>query len=363
MSIATAAVEAFTKNEWRQFHSNVWMARRDEAGQNLDRARAELRRSKNLEVQPYKAQYELAQAAMVNALNAELASTRGQLSNLLRDSLQFPAGIDIVNLRAAAPQRTAPPEDLLDGIDPPQWADFMPTWMPERFLRIPMMRRLQEMVDNPWDRYEKALNQWQLAEDERKRRLREAQVEIDAAYAEEAARVDRENLVLDEYRRELAKGDRDVVVEYFEAALNSLLWPKGFPRRYTVDYQQSKTKLDVTFALPTIEIVPTVRSYALNENKTRMVPTVVPEEERQELYHSVMTQATLRIIRELFGANAFQLVSTIDLLGKAEGYDDATGQPIEPHLARITVDVRDFDPIRLEQARPEACLRALTKTG
>lgn len=359
MPIAKAALEAFEKNRWRQFHSNVWMARQDEADLNLSRVRAELRRSKNLQVQPYKKQYEMACALEVNALNAQLAATRGQLMNLLTDSLQFPAGIDIANLRVAVQYRPSASPELLDGIGPPVWADYAPHWIPPGLAHLSFVRRLQSLLNNPLDRYERALIDWQAAEQARKELLREEQQRNDAILAIEADRVDRDNRELDEYRRQLAKGDRDTVVDYFDAALNSLLWPRGFPKRHRIDYQQVKTNLDVWFAYPTIDIVPEVKSYALDTERAKAVPTPMTEDERKELYHSVITQATLRLIRELFGSNAFNLISTISLTGRAEGYGDANGQGAEQHLARFTVDIRDFDPADLTRAQPEACLRAL----
>lgn len=362
MPLANIAEREFKKKYWAAQETNPWVARRERAASYLVKARAAARHSKNLDVQPYKKQYENARLAEVSALNAELTGTKGQLRNLLRDSLSTPTGIGISNLRGTIELDHAPPVWLTDRIPGPEWRTYDPGPLPMGLGYLPGMKRLQQRRnESAYAKLEQALREWTTAEDDRRRRLADAEAEIEAEIAAESKRIAADNDQLEVFRKQLESADRNTVCEYFQTVLETMAWPDGFPRRVSVDYQPTRTHLDVEFLLPTEEVIPRINTYVYDKEKDRITPEMLTDEAAAELYRSLIAQTTLRVLRELFGSDEFSLLRTITFDGRAGSFDRATGQAVEPYLVSLTVDICDFSPVDLERVDPVACLQALAK--
>ncbi|MEM7322316.1 MAG: hypothetical protein AAF531_04455 [Actinomycetota bacterium] len=363
MPVANIAEREFKRKYWAAHHSNPWAIKRERAAAYLVKAKAAARSSKNLTVQPYKKQYENARLAEVSAMNAQLSGTRGQLTNLLVDSLETRPGIGIGGLWGTVEVDHIPPPWLTDRIPGPEWADFDPGRLPLGLGRLPILSQIQRRRNEAaYARLERALREWNVAEDDRRRRLAEAEAVIEAEVAAEAARVAADNRQLQEFRQKLEAGDRDTVGEYFETVLETLAWPEGFPRRVTASYEPTRTHLDVQYLLPTDAVVPRIDRYTYDKERDRITPKPLTDEARAELYKSIVAQVTLRALRELFGSDEFNLVRTITFDGRTSTYDRATGQAVEPYLVSVTVDICDFGAVQLARVDPVSCLQILAKT-
>lgn len=364
MPVASIAEREFKKKYWAAQESNRWIARRERAASYLLKARAAARHSKNLEVQPYKKQYENARQAEVSAMNAELNGTKGQLKNLLRDSLDTHPGIGIASLWGTVELDQTPPPWLTDRIPGPEWASFDPGPLPLGLGRLPILKQLQQRrSEAAYSKLGHALREWTAAEDDRRRKLAEVEAEIEATVTAEAQRIAKDNQQLQDFRRKLEAGDRETVREYFQTVLETLAWPQGFPRRVSVAYHPTRTHLDVEFLLPTEEVIPRVNSHSYDKEKDRISTEMLTDEAAAELYRSVIAQATLRVLRELFGSDDFNLLRTVTFDGRAGTYDRATGQAVEPYLVSVTVDVCDFGAVELARVDPVACLQILAKAS
>lgn len=364
MPVANIAEREFKKKYWAAQESNRWSARRERATSYLAKARAAARHSKNLDVQPYKKQYENARQAEVNALNAQLHGTRGQLINLLADSLETRAGIGIASLWGSVELEHTPPPWLTDRIPGPEWASYDPGPLPFGLGRLPILKQLQRRRSEvAYSKLEQALREWTAAEDERRRMLADVEAEIEAEVAAEAQRIANDNQQLQDFRRKLEAGDRETVREYFHTVLETMAWPEGFPRRVSATYHPTRTHLDVELLLPTEDVIPRVSSYRYDKDTDRIIPEMLSDDAAAELYRSVVAQTTLRILRELFGSDDFNLLRTITFDGRAGTYDRATGQAVEPYLVSVTVDVCDFGAVELARVDPVACLQILAKAA
>lgn len=360
MSVADVADRAFQNKYWSTSDANRWVIRRERALEHLTRAREVARVSKRLEVKPHKNQYVHARKEEARALTQEQTSRWRHLENLLKDSLATPPGIDVVNLRAEAGARRVPPQHLTVEAPKPQWQTYAPGPAWELIRHVPLVKRLYTLRTDAADRHMKGdLRAWNLGDEYRKKRLAAEEAQIELEIATERQQVDADNDEMDTFRERLALGDTPTVEAYFDAVMRSLVWPEEFPDRHRVTYNKRRSQLSIEMFLPTRSVVPRVRSYEYDEAGNRMKEKPIESEELLQLYRSVVAQTTLRVLRELFGADDFRLVSSIDFEGRAETIDESTGQPVEPYLVSLTAEVSDFQELRLELVDPVACLRVL----
>ncbi|MEM7273150.1 MAG: hypothetical protein AAF547_08740 [Actinomycetota bacterium] len=360
MPVANVADRALQNKYWNTRETNRWIVRQARADDRLERARMVAYEAQNLEVQPYKKQYELARTAQVNAMNRKLNARWDQLRDLLTEALRTPAGIDVVNLRAGVEVQLAPAAHLTVPAPEPTWADYEPNRPWAILAALPPVDWFTERRrEAAYRRMEIDRRAWIDAEDERKRQLAAVESEIAAQEAAEDRRIDRDNAEMDDFRHRLGTGDALTVQEFFTAVLDNLAWPDQFPLRHRVAYDRHHSHLDVEFYLPTIEAMPRIRSYDHDEKRDRIEERLAPPAEVAELYLSVVAQTSLRVLRELFGADDFGLLKTIGFEGRAEDIERPSGQPVEPYLVSLTADVGDFRAMRLELVDPVACLRIL----
>lgn len=159
-----------------------------------------------------------------------------------------------------------------------------------------------------------------------------AQARHDERNQQEAARLEEWNAGIE--ARRAAYRDRDVeTVEWFvDQVLAASGYAHGFPKAHQVSYQADTGDLLVQIDLPLEDVVPAARAYRYVKTRDEITPVPRPEKERHQLYASVLAQAALRTVHELFTADTDGVVKSVALNGHVATIDRATGREVHPCL-------------------------------
>jgi restriction system protein len=154
-------------------------------------------------------------------------------------------------------------------------------------------------------------------------------------------------------------GEPAAVVEYFSLVLDARAYPEGFPQHHRIAFPPESRQLVVEYELPSVAIVPPVRLYRYVRSRDAIEESARPQSELRALYASVVAQAALRTIHELFEADRSNRLETIVLNGYVNTIDAATGQPAAPHLVTVRASKEAFMRLELAHVEPLACLKGL----
>jgi restriction system protein len=177
-----------------------------------------------------------------------------------------------------------------------------------------------------------------------------------AALVEEAAR---QNAEIDSFRTEFEAGDPDAIVSYFDMVLQRSSYPDEFPRHFRLAYVPESTQLVVEYELPSVSVVPSVKTYKYVKAKDEITSTPQPAAHIKALYTSVVAQVTLRTLHELFEADRTKCIDTLVLNCYVDTLDPATGTAIKPVLVTLRTTRDLFGELDLGRVEPLACLKHL----
>ncbi|MFJ9950063.1 restriction endonuclease [Kitasatospora sp. NPDC091207] len=200
----------------------------------------------------------------------------------------------------------------------------------------------------------------QAAEVDRQRRL----AEYHGQYLEWVAqhrRQDEERAArTQELLHRLRSGEPEAVQEYFTAVLYaSAGWPEGFPHRLVAAWEASTRQLVVNWELPGADVVPAASRVRYVKSDDREAEVARPATERKALYREVLAQSALRVVTELFRADADGLLASVVLNGFVHGIDPATGREAERFLSTVTVDRPEFAGLALDRVAAVECFQGL----
>jgi restriction system protein len=258
-------------------------------------------------------------------------------------------------MKVPAPQFRA--GDLASPLSPPN---------PETFKPKPL-NRLSKLVPGAegrylaqWEQgrvaYEQAYAQWQQAERQRQERLAEAEKQHQGA----TAAAHEQHRRVDELEADFRAGRRAAIEQCLTSALQASQYPAGFPHGYTLIYRTREQELLAEYEFPRVrDIIPAEASYRYVKTRGFIEPKVRTTTDTQRLYKSVLAQVTLRVLHELFAADAHGHVQRIAFNGVVDDIDRSTGRPTRPKLVSVRIDRTTFLERDLTQVEPQRALKGL----
>jgi restriction system protein len=215
-------------------------------------------------------------------------------------------------------------------------------------------RRSQEEAQA---RYARDLAAAQAAEAQRVQQLSAYQRQYDQWAAGQLTEIRRHNAQVAELTAAVRAGDQDAVAEFCTAALYaSTAWPEDLPRQVDAAYDAGARRLVLTWELPGYDVVPEARWVRYMPGADRFKETARPVTQRRAIYRDLLAQSVLLALREVFAADAFGVLESVELSGFVDDHDPATGREARIYLAAVTADRTTFDTLNLAQVSAVDCL-------
>jgi restriction system protein len=272
---------------------------------------------------------------------AEVRDRVARLESILAAGLRRSARIDLDALHRTPDGPPFDPGPLGTPAPEPSEEDFAPG-------RLAGMwggkARKERQAAAAREEYERAREQWETAEQERKKKLADAQRGHEALLAESRTEADRYNARIARVAAGLRERDSVAVESFLRTVLKRVPMPATFPRRAAVSHHPFEERAQVRMVLPGPGVIPDISGYEYEPPaaEVRAVPRF--EEEIDELYRLVLTQVTLLVVRDVFEADRDLDHVTF------HGLVDRNGLP-----CLVTLDVsRDaFEALDLGRTAPE----------
>lgn len=206
-------------------------------------------------------------------------------------------------------------------------------------------------------RYDHDLRAAQAAEGQRQRQLADYREQYRRWADQRLAEIRRHNEGVRASLAALRGGEPDAVEEYLTAALYaSRSWPEGLPRQVSASYEAPERRLVVTWELPPYAAVPEAAAVRYMPGVDRDKPVPRPAAERRAAYRDLIAQCLLLVLRELFGADRFDLLDSVLLSGFVNDIDPATGHRTPVFLATVLTSRSVFTAVNLARVNPVDCL-------
>jgi restriction system protein len=207
------------------------------------------------------------------------------------------------------------------------------------------------------ERYEFDLRAAQAAEAQRQAQLADYRERYRRWADQRLAEIRRHNAGVRDSLARLSGRQPEAVEEYVTGALYaSRAWPEGLPRQVSATFEGPERRLVLNWELPPFAAVPEAAAvrYMPTADRDKEVPR--PVTERRAAYRDLLAQCLLLVLREVFGADSFDLLETVALNGFVDDTDPATGHRTPVFLATAMVSRADFAAVNLAQVNPVDCL-------
>jgi restriction system protein len=292
-------------------------------------------------------------------LTSEVEEQVAELEGLLGRSLASEVTLDIETLKEQPAPAPFDPGELGTPIDPPILQLPAPLSGLGRLLPGAKDKHAQAVSDVEAE-YEKALASAVEAERDRQTRVVDAEQKHAALVEAEASRIEAQNREVDAFKAAYEAGEPEAVTTYCSMILARSRYPEDFPQQQKVAYVPESKQLVLEMDLPTYDVVPNVAEYRYVKAKDEITSKARPVTQRKALYTSVVSQATLRTVHELFNGDQANYLETVVLNGHVDTIDPRTGQPIRPCLITLRTSRALFDALDLSRVEPAACLQGLS---
>ena len=218
----------------------------------------------------------------------------------------------------------------------------------------------QRLLESAQALFEEDYSDWQAAEQDRLRRLEDFRSSHEARERERHARVESQNEEIDQFVADLLNKSANAVVDYFSIVLSSSVWPDGFPHDFALAYDTTSSLLGVDYVLPSLDVVPDVKTFRYIKKRDEIATTALPATRRKAIYTQLVTQSALRVLHEVIESDRFGLAETVALNCFVDTTDPATGQNVQPCIVSVRTTRDVFSRINLDQVDPAACLKGLS---
>lgn len=296
--------------------------------------------------------YLLGMKAVADAQTAELET-------LLTSSLDLRTELPFSGFKRPLDIPKFEPGRLAVSTPAPQWEDFAPRPPGLLSLLFGGRGRYERAEVVAREQLEQATREHGEQEQERHRRLAEAEQAHGCSVAKIEQEINEHNEAVDRFVAGFRAGDREAVEEYFCRVLAESRYPDDFSREYRTLYRPETKELIVECELPPQSIVPTAREFRYVKARDEIETIPRSLKEIKDRYALVVAQVALRTLREIFDVDAIDIVDTVVLNGHLSARDKATGQQIRPCLITVAADRQKFSELVLAEVDPAECLRYL----
>ncbi|WP_460801893.1 hypothetical protein [Microbacterium sp. GXF6406] len=325
-----------------------------------------------------------ARIAEAEDATAELHAKFEELDGILTATLDIDDFVDLEALRITAEHPPFPAEHLRRPIpvpapipDPPLPVKHDPK--PVRALFGRKQKEQQAIVDAE-QQYAADYWTWKTASDELPhRRARQAQghalaeqererklAEAEAQYAEETAARDRDvaeqNEELDQLISGLAYGTVEAVQEYVAIVLANSIYPEWLEVSSEAEFDPSQAELSMRVLVPGPELIPAINHFKYTKSTDEISPVAATQKETKERYASLINNVALRSLHEVFEADRRGIIQSISLELGTETISPATGLPTYVPFIAVAARREEFDKFDLSSVVPAATLEHLGAT-
>lgn len=322
------------------------------------RAQAAYQRARAADEKERKRLYAESRVAEVAAMNESLAQRLEELDSILVSGLRTDTRFNLNRLKERPDVPPFDPGPAGRPEPPPRPEAFAPP-PPSGLSRLVSGARHEEQVRQGQVNYQRACAEHAQREQARQAALAHLQHEHAQRTNVAEERIRQQHAEVETFKRELAEGRPGAVVAYLDLVLNTVSYPDGFPAQWRMAYVPESAQLVVEYEMPAFDVVPTVKAHRYVKTSDSVTETKRPATQVKGQYTSVVSQVALRVVRDLFEADAAGHVSTVVFNGMVSTVDAATGRPVRPCLLTLRTTKETFAELDLAQVDPGACLKHL----
>ena len=283
-----------------------------------------------------------------------------RLSNILREALSFDSFIHLQTLKQAPEYPVFNPGPLGVAEPPPVPQMYLPPDLTGIQKLIPGAKEKHAQgVAKAYDLYRSHIAIHAGREEARQRSLAEARAKFDRQVAEVHQKITTQHAEIDNFQRDLIAGSPSAVVNYFTMVVEASDYPDGFPQHAKIAYVPESKQLVIEYDLPPFDVIPEVGLYKYVKARDEVTETARPLPQRKALYSSIVAQATLRTLYELFKADRMRPLDIIVFNGYVSSVDKGTGRPLRACLITVRTSRDIFVQLDLSKVDPLACLNVL----
>lgn len=184
-------------------------------------------------------------------------------------------------------------------------------------------------------------------------------VKHEAAEQKRAEEMRAHNEGLADWQEAFEARDPDAVVQYLSYVLDCSDYGDDLDEEYEVAYDPERRVLTCTYTLPSLDVVPEVRSYAYVKSAREIREKARPKSERATLYRGLVASLALRTLRELFAAAPESCLEAVTFHGVVDGRDPATGAAASVCVISVNAERTALKRIEFERVDPIAALQAM----
>jgi restriction system protein len=366
LSVETSAASSLSKDHQDASAHGKELAARVAVAGSLRKLEAAMMREQSLQKKASAAEekerkrlYAESRAADVEAMNRDLEARTSALGDLLHATLGVDSRIDFETLKLQ-PRLPAWEYGELEYSEPmPQEEAFLPS-APSGLSRLFGKAKHEQAVRAGQAAYAEASEAHGERERARLAELERRRAEYAKAVEEAHSRASTQHAEVDAWREHYEMGASDAVVSYFERVLKASDYPEGFPQAFKLAYVPESRQIVVEYELPSVDIVPTVKSYKYVKTSDTISSTARPASQVRNIYASVVAQLALRTLHELFESDQGRHVDVAVFNGVLHTIDPGSGRPIKPCLVTLRTTRETFGELDVSRVEPIACLKHLS---
>jgi restriction system protein len=167
----------------------------------------------------------------------------------------------------------------------------------------------------------------------------------------------RNDRVMD-FKQRFDKGQPDAMVEYLKMVFERSEYPEGFCLEHEVNYDPASMTAVVDLTLPAQDEVSDVVDYKFVARSLESKPISMKKKEHDEFYDSVIEQAILRTIHEVFESVYTSHVQAAVVNGWVTYTDKATGNDQTSCIISVSAEREQFEAVNLARIDTTECIRS-----
>jgi len=147
------------------------------------------------------------------------------------------------------------------------------------------------------------------------------------------------------------------VKEYSKLILDYSKYPYFVSKKFDIEYNQENKVLVLDYALPSIDVLPTLKDYKLIKDEWKGY--YISETQLQKNFEQTMFNITLRTLYELFYTDRIDAIDSICFNGWVNAINKSTGKRESNCILSIQVKKQEFLELDLRNVDPKTCFKSL----
>lgn len=365
-SAAQAQRRAETSRK-RQIHEQETLRRSEESQRRKNEIEARRRQAQNERERKQierdeKQQYLESRNEEVAERNKEINELILEFNIILEHTLAKDDTIAFESLRVKEEYPTfIPPQELIIVAVAPEKINYIQQVKPMGFLEnaLGMRGRYRREIDNSIEEFNNAVNSYEIAESEKKRKFDQLKSEYESNKQAFLTKVQQRDQEVSEFEASYKEGEASAVIAYSTMVLERSEYPECFPQSFRIAYSPESKEMVIEYELPWIVIIPTTVEYKYIKSKDIIEEKVRKQSEIKAIYQNIVASISLRSIHEVLEADQGNHIQVVTFNGFVTTVDPATGKDMHPCLVSVRTTRDAIFDINLKRVDKQVCLRNL----